>query len=113
MTQDIDIVVELWPNQVGRFARRFPPRVLREPAGRARGGAAAGQFNVIHSASGNKIDFMIARRDAWGRSQVGRRRQEQILPGRSGYVCGARGCQYSANWHTISNRSHPGTTIFG
>ena len=26
-----------------------------------------GQFNVIHMDSGNKIDFMIARDDAWGR----------------------------------------------
>ena len=48
--------------------------------------ARGGQFNVIHPASGNKIDFMIARQDAWGRSQIRRRRREQILPDRLGYT---------------------------
>jgi len=41
---------------------------------------------VIHIPSGNKIDFIIARRDAWGRSQLSRRSREEILPGRPGYT---------------------------
>jgi hypothetical protein len=87
LTQDIDIVVELGPNQVARLCEAFPaPEYYVSQQAAREAVAAAGQFNVIHPASGNKIDFMIARRDAWGRSQVGRRRQEQILPGRSGYV---------------------------
>jgi hypothetical protein len=41
---------------------------------------------VIHPTSGNKIDFMIARHDAWGREQVARRRRESILRDRIGYI---------------------------
>ena len=32
------------------------------------------------------IDFLIARQDAWGRSQISRRRRELILPDRPGYT---------------------------
>ena len=42
--------------------------------------AGGGQFNVIEPESGNKIDFMIARRDAWGREQLGRRHRIPFLP---------------------------------
>lgn len=45
-----------------------------------------GQFNVIHPGSGNKVDFMIARDDAWGKSQFTRRVRKLILPDRETYV---------------------------
>jgi hypothetical protein len=45
-----------------------------------------GQFNVIHPASGNKIDFVMARDDAWGRSQLARRIRKPILPDREAFV---------------------------
>ena len=87
LTRDIDVVLELRPNQVAGLCGAFPApdyyvseRAAREAV------ATGGQFNVIHPASGNKIDFMIARQDAWGRSQISRRRLEQILPGRPGYT---------------------------
>ena len=87
LTRDIDVVVELRPDQVARLCDAFPAadyyvsrQAVREAVVRG------GQFNVIHPASGNKIDFMIARQDAWGRSQISRRRLEQILPGRPGYT---------------------------
>jgi hypothetical protein len=72
---------------VARLCEAFPPPeyYVSEKAARE-AVAATGQFNVIHPASGNKIDFIIARRDAWGQSQIRRRRREQILPGRPGYT---------------------------
>ncbi len=87
LTNDIDIVVELRADQVARLCQAFPAPeyYLREKTAQE-AIAATSQFNVIHPASGNKIDFIIARRDAWGRSQIGRRRREQILPGRAGYT---------------------------
>jgi hypothetical protein len=87
LTRDIDVVVELRPDQVARLCDAFPAAdyyVSRQAAREAV--VRGGQFNVIHPASGNKIDFMIARQDAWGRSQISRRRLEQILPGRPGYT---------------------------
>lgn len=87
LTHDIDVVLELRPDQVAQLCEAFPApdyyvseQAAREAVSRG------GRFNVIHPASGNKIDFMIARQDAWGRSQISRRRQEQILPGRPGYT---------------------------
>ncbi|MGA2618356.1 MAG: hypothetical protein ABSF26_12150 [Thermoguttaceae bacterium] len=87
LTHDIDVVVELRPDQAARLCTAFPSPeyYVSEQAARA-AVATGGQFNVIHPASGNKIDFMIARRDAWGLSQISRRRREQILPGRPGYT---------------------------
>jgi hypothetical protein len=42
--------------------------------------ARKGQFNVIHPASGNKIDFMIAGRSSWTAAQLARRKRVRVLP---------------------------------
>jgi len=87
LTQDIDIVVDLSPEHVNALCAKFPMEeyyVSAEAANEAVLGG--GQFNVIHPTSGNKIDFMIARKDPWGRSQVARRRRTHILPDLEGYV---------------------------
>lgn len=87
LTHDIDVVVDLRSDQVARLCRAFPaPEYDVSDKAAQEAVALGGQFNVIHPASGNKIDFLIARRDAWGHSQVSRRRREQILPGRNGYT---------------------------
>lgn len=86
-TQDIDVVVALPLSEVDSFCDAFPAPdfYVSKPAARL-AAAQGGQFNVIHPASGNKIDVMIARQDAWGRSQLARRRREQIFPQLEGYV---------------------------
>ena len=76
LTRDIDIVAILRSNQVDAFCEVFPDSdyyVSREAAHDAV--RRRSQFNVIHSASGNKIDLIIARDDAWGRMQLARRRK--------------------------------------
>ena len=73
-TQDIDIVVDLTAAQLDELISRLPSDdfyVSREAALEAI--RDAGQFNIIHPESGNKIDFMIARKDAWGQEQMRRR----------------------------------------
>lgn len=87
LTNDIDIVVDLRSDQVEPLCRAYPAPefYVSLPAARA-AVARGGQFNVIHPTSGNKIDLMVARGDAWGREQVARRREEVILPDRRGYV---------------------------
>ena len=81
-TQDIDIVVDLNPDQVLSLCAAFPQdefyvsEIAAREAIRTRK-----QFNVIHPASGNKIDFMIARGDEWGQKQLERRVTEELLPG--------------------------------
>jgi hypothetical protein len=87
LTRDIDIVVELRANQAAKLCAAFPaPEYYVSEKAAREAVATGGQFNVIHPASGNKIDFMIARHDAWGRGQIGRRRREQIFPDRTGYT---------------------------
>ena len=86
-TRDIDVVVDVSADDVSRLCDAFPEAeyyVNRDTARQA--AREGGQFNVIHPASGNKIDFIIARRDAWGRQQVERRRRVTILPGLVGYA---------------------------
>jgi hypothetical protein len=87
LTMDIDMVVDLRTEQVAVLCAKFPSPEFYVSESAARDAVArGGQFNVIHPASGNKIDFRIARKDAWGRSQIARRRREQILPGLLGYT---------------------------
>lgn len=80
-TQDIDIVVDLRSGQVGPLCDAFPGNEFycSRPAAE-QAVSQRRQFNVIHPASGNKIDFMLAKFDPWGRKQLERRRKRPFLP---------------------------------
>lgn len=86
-TQDIDVVIDLPEPGVAAFCAAFPDPdfYVSEPAVRD---AARRRlpFNVIHPASGNKIDFLPPRDDEWGRAQLGRRRRVRLLPDRDGFA---------------------------
>lgn len=87
LTNDIDIVVDLPLAKVEDLCRAFPsPEYYVNEKAATNAVAAHGQFNVIHPTSGNKIDFMIARSDAWGQMQLSRRRKEILIPGVRGFV---------------------------
>ena len=87
MTRDIDIIVRLSRSQVDKLCQEFPDHEYYvSPAAAREAVATGGQFNVIHTKSGNKIDFMIARDDAWGRSQLARRLRRAVLPDAEAYV---------------------------
>ena len=86
-TLDIDIAVELEESQAASLCDAFPPDEFYVSRAAARQAAAgAGQFNVIHPASGNKIDFMVSRRDAWGREGFARRRFHEVVTGLNAFV---------------------------
>lgn len=89
-TQDIDIVVKLQPEEVAVMGRAFPPPEfyfdVHTAAATIRSG---GMFNVIQPASGNKVDFIIARMDLWGRQQIANRTRRRILADLEGYVARA------------------------
>lgn len=81
-TQDIDIVVELRLEHVPCFCAAFSGDEFYVSEAAARDAIRARkQFNVLHPESGNKIDFMIARSDEWGRQQLSRRRTTELQPG--------------------------------
>ena len=86
-TQDIDVLVALDHEQVGALCDAFPPpdcyvsRDAAEAAVRRRG-----QFNVIHPASGTKVDFMVARSEGWHQADMKGRRRVRILPDAEGLM---------------------------
>ena len=87
LTQDIDIVIAPTTAQLEELCDTFPASdfyVSREAAREAM--ALRTQFNVLDPSSGNKIDFMIAKSDAWGQEQLARREKMRLLPDRQGFA---------------------------
>jgi hypothetical protein len=80
-TQDVDIVIALEQNQVGPLCNAFPaPEFYVNQSAAIDAVARAGQFNVIHPASGNKIDFMVAGRTDWTAAQLHRCKSVSMFP---------------------------------
>jgi hypothetical protein len=99
-THDIDVVVDLRLDQVARLCQAFPaPEFYVSQQAAREAVTMRSQFNVIHPTSGQKIDFMIARDDAWGRSQLGRRRREEIVVGRPGYAAAPEDVILAKLWY--------------
>lgn len=89
-TSDIDIVVQLDVFDAARLCDAFAgdefsvykPAVIEETlSGR--------QFNVLHPASANKIDFMLAGNTNWSKRQLGRRQRREVLDAGECYVAAA------------------------
>lgn len=86
-TQDIDIVIQLSSERVKRLCEEFPTSEFYLSESAARDAVAQNsQFNVIHPASGNKIDFMISGSGDWPTQQLARRKQLQVFPDQSASV---------------------------
>src|SRR4051812_503634 len=83
LTQDIDIVIQPTAHQLEEICRAFPTSEFYvSPEAAQQALRQGGQFNVLEPSSGNKIDFMIAKTDDWGRAQLDRRRRLLLLPSR-------------------------------
>jgi hypothetical protein len=100
-TLDIDIVVDLGLDQVDSLCDAFPAgeNFYVSPDAARTAVSRGGQFNVIHYTSAGKIDFMIARRDAWGKTQLERRQREWIVPGVEGYVASPEDVIIAKLWY--------------
>ena len=99
-THDIDVVVDLQMDQVARLCQAFPaPEFYVSQQAAREAVAMRSQFNVIHPKSGQKIDFMIVRDDAWGRSQMSRRHREEIVVGRPGYTAAPEDVILAKLWY--------------
>jgi hypothetical protein len=82
-TQDIDIVAALEMKHVTELLAAFPASEFYVSESAARDAIRNSfQFNVIHPASGNKIDFILPRNDEWTRVQMARGRPIRVLPDR-------------------------------
>jgi hypothetical protein len=88
-TQDIDVVVELTASALPRLLEQFPSAefyVSEEAARDAIG--RRGQFNIIHGASGVKIDVFVGQDTEYDRLRLERRQRLPLIPGRE--ACFAR-----------------------
>lgn len=86
MTQDIDVVVDLKVSQVQPLCDAFSSEEYYISNQAALDAIChRGQFNIIHSTSGNKIDLMIVPASAWGQAEMSRRQRRRILPDLEGY----------------------------
>jgi hypothetical protein len=86
-TRDIDILVELSESKVTSFCVAFPSHDFYLSESAVRDAIRRRfQFNLLHPGSGNKVDFMLPRDNAWGRSQLSRSKRIELQPGLEGYV---------------------------
>jgi hypothetical protein len=86
-TLDIDIVIAPSSAQLEAICDQFPHDdfyVSRDAARAALRDRT--QFNVIRPDTGNKIDFMIAKDDAWSREQIAGRRRLRVLADQEGFA---------------------------
>lgn len=86
MTLDIDVVARFAGN-VEQFCRRFSDDEFYVSIPAAKQAVEqGGQFNVIDTLSGQKIDVMTIGDTAWSTNQLARRRQVELLEGVEGFV---------------------------
>jgi len=86
-TADIDIVLDLNAEQAEKLCAAFPAPEYYVSLEAAREAVRLRrQFNIIHPASGMKVDLILSRADAWGRAQMARRERAWILPDCQGYM---------------------------
>ena len=80
-TNDIDIVVDFPASRISAFCEAFPSNdfYMSEEAVR-RAVTSKGQFNVIHPASGLKVDVMVPSPSAFNRSRFARARRLRPAP---------------------------------
>ncbi len=80
-TNDIDIVVDLPLPRVDELCQAFPAgQFYVDPESARAAVRRRGQFNVIHPASGLKIDVVVAPRDEFDRSRFERARRVHPAP---------------------------------
>jgi len=89
-TQDVDVVVELTSSALPGFLERFPRAEFYVSEDAARDALARrGQFNIIHGASGVKIDVFIGKDTEYDRVRFARRQKLPLVPGREAFFARA------------------------
>lgn len=86
-TNDIDIVVDLDVFDAARLCDAFDSDEFYVYKPTAIEAAVKGrQFNVLHSPTANKIDFMLPGDSDWAKDQLDRRRRQPVLEAGECYV---------------------------
>jgi hypothetical protein len=76
LTNDIDVVVDLSAQQIAEFCRRFPQDEFYVSEDAARDAVRRkSQFNIIHPASGLKVDVIVPDSNPFNESRFSRARR--------------------------------------
>jgi hypothetical protein len=87
MTRDVDILIDFAQDQVADFCRLFnPPNWYISETAVRDAIRRHGQFNALHSTTGDKFDFMLPTDNEWGRTQLSRRQRVGLTGGIVGYA---------------------------
>lgn len=85
-TRDIDIVADIKPEQAKDLVTYFPASefycdqgTIEEEIRRR------GQFNIIHTASGLKIDIILTKITSFSQKEFARRKRSKVFPDQDGY----------------------------
>jgi len=85
-TQDIDVVADVTPAHLPGLQQRFPfPEFYFSEDAAREAVRARGQFNIIHPASGLKIDVLLVKNTPYDRLEFERRERRPLLPGKEAY----------------------------
>jgi len=85
-TRDIDVVADIEPEHVSGLLERFPAREFYVSEDAVREAILErGQFNIIHPASGLKIDVILPKRTPYDLVQFSRRERHALVEGRDAY----------------------------
>jgi hypothetical protein len=83
MTHDIDVVVELDVFDAQLICNAFGADEFYVSSTAAQEAVQSGrQFNLLHPATGNKVDFMVADDSDWARAQLDRCTLAPLVPDR-------------------------------
>jgi len=86
LTRDVDIIAVLTLDRLPALLERFPPDQFYADADAAREAiATSGQFNIIHPASGLKIDVYVNPDTPYDRARLARRHKLPLAPGIDAY----------------------------
>jgi len=87
LTLDIDVVAALTGAKLPRFLSFFPaPEFYVSSDAAAEAVKSKKQFNIIHPASGWKVDIIVKKGDEFDRSRFARKRSIPVFPDRSASV---------------------------
>ena len=87
MTRDIDIVADVHSHHIPLLRKAFPsPQYYLSAEAASEALVRRTQFNIIHGASGNKVDVMIPHMDDWDHEQMARRRRLPLFADQECYV---------------------------
>lgn len=85
-TRDIDIVADIQPRQIEDFVGFFPAKEFYCDKEMIQAEIKArGQFNIIHTASGLKIDIILTKKTPFSQSEFARRSKNAVFTDQKAY----------------------------